>query len=173
MVMIVVTAMLLFLLMVFAPIKFDADIYLHLQKLCADISAKVGVIRVFDEQLALMGKTLHCQGTISAELDIEEIRSKSNVDLLKCITVDRISLCLQNNIFDVSPMNIVVQNVVASIAMSTLCNMFHCQFYTQILGTLDDSKIHANIVASFSVAELSYCLAAQGVKSWKTRKSRK
>ena len=171
--MIVVTAMLLFAMLLFAPIRFRVDVILYLQYLSAHISAKVGVLRVFDEEVSIRGKNLHCEGTVSTDVDLQSMDRQNGVDLLKCITVDKLCLALYNNVVNVSMFYVAIENAVAALSTATLCNLFHCQFYTQVLGTLDESRIHLEVVANTSVAELSFCLAKQGVRQWKTRKSEK
>lgn len=171
--MIVVTAMLLFVLLMFAPIRFRVDLDLYLQRLCADIKAKVGVLTVFNEQISLVGKYLHCEGTVSTDVDLQSVDRQNGIDLLQCITIDKMCFALYNNILSVSPFYFAIENAVVALATATLCNLYHCQFYTQVLGTVEESKIRAQVVASTSVAELSFCLVKQGVRQWKMRKSEK
>lgn len=171
--MIVVTAMLLFAMLIFAPIRFRVDGFIYLQRLSVDISAKVGVFGVFDENVSLRGKYLHCEGTVAADVDLQTMDKQSHIDLLKCITVDKLCMALYNNILNVSMYYVAMENAVLALVTATLCNLFHCQFYTQVLGTLEESMIHVEVVASTSVAELSFCLAKQGVRQWKIRKSGK
>ena len=171
--MIVVTATLLFLLLLFAPIRFRLSTVLFLQHLYATVKAKIGVVKVFDEQLQLSGKYLHCFGTVSTVVDITKVDKKSGVDLLKCITVDKISIRLVNNLTAMSVYAMLFENVLSALAMATLCNLSHCQFYTEVVGTCGESCVQFDVVASTSVAELSFCLLKQGVKLWKTQTSKK
>lgn len=169
--MIVVTAMLVFVMLIFAPIRLRIDVFLYLHKLSATIWAKSMAVRVFDENISLQGKYLHCEGTVATDVDLSKVNKKNGIDLMKCITVDKLCVSLQNNIISVSTFALALQNAVAALATATLCNLFHCQFYTQIVGCMDESKVHAEVVASANVAELSFCLLKQGVEQWKMRKS--
>ena len=171
--MIVVTAMLLFVTLIFAPIRFRVDLFLYLQKLAASFSVNVGALRVFDEDVSLSGKNLHCSGTISTDVDLTTIDRKGGIDLLKCITVDKLCVSLQNNILNVSMFYVALENALMALVTATLCNLFHCQFYTQVVGTMEESRVQMQVAASTSVAELSFCLLKQGARQWKIRKSEK
>ena len=169
--MIFVTALLIFVTLIFAPIRFYVDVNAYLQKLAANFKVRVGVLKVIGEQVCLSGKYLHCTGTISTDIDLTTIDRQGGVDLLKCITIDKLCMSLQNNILNVSMFYVALENAILALATATLCNSFHCQFYTQVVGTLDESKIQVHVAACTSVAEVSLCLAKQGVRQWKIRKS--
>ena len=171
--MIGVTATLLFLLLFFAPMRFTADIELFLQDLSATVRVKTLAIKVFDEAFQLNGRYLNCDGTVTTDVDLTKIDKQTGIDLIQCITIDKICVSLSNNLLGVSMTAMLVQNVLAVIATATLCNVSHCQFYTNVVATLNKSSIRAQTVVTTSVAELSFCLAKQGVKLWKTRISEK
>lgn len=168
--MIVLTAILVFVMLIFAPIRLNISVFTYPQELSATIWVRTLLVRVFDEEVKLCGTTLDCQGTVSTQLDLSTVNSQSGVDLLKCITVDRLYVAVQNNILTVSPFFIAVQNALAAVVTLTLCNLYHCQYFTQIVGSIDRSGILVEVTASVSVAELSFCLLKQGVKTWKIRK---
>ena len=171
--MIVVTAMLLFVTLIFAPIRFCVDASVYPQKLAVEFNVKVGLLKVFDESIVLNGKILNCNGTVTTDVDLTTIDKKGGIDLLKCITLDKFCLSLQNNILNVSMYYVALQNVIMALVAATLCSLYHCQFYAQVIGTLDESRVQMQVAASTSVAELSFCLAKQGVRQWKIRKSEK
>ena len=171
--MIVVTAMLLFVTLIFAPIRFRVNVFAYLQRLAACFAVNIGALRVFNEHVALNGKYVCCDGTIATDIDLTSIDRKNGIDLLKCITVDKFCVSLQNNILNVSMYYVALENAFAALITATLCNLFHCSFYSQVVGTLDESKVQVQVVASTSVAELSFCLLKQGVRRWKTHKSEK
>ena len=167
--MIVVTAILVFVTLIFAPIRFSVDAFAYLQDLSATFNVKIGVIKVFDEQVSLRGKFLRCTGTVTTDVDLTSV-DKGSIDLLKCITIDKLCVSLQNNVLSISTFYIAIQNALMALIATTACNLYHCQFYTQVVGTLDKSRIHFQIVASTSVAELSFSLIKQGVRQWKIHK---
>ena len=173
--MIVVTAILVFVTLVFAPIRLNIEAFAYLQDLSATFGVSVGTLRVkvFNEQVSLHGKYLHCVGTVDTDVDVTAMDRKSGVDLLKCLTVDKFCISLQNNVLSISTFYVAMENAFMALITATLCNLYHCQFYTQVVGTLDKSRIQLQVVASTSVAELSFSLLKQGVRQWKIRKSEK
>ena len=171
--MIVVTATLLFVLLFFAPLRFRVDVVAYLQRLSATIRVKTAAIKVFDETIEVQGRYLHCEGTVSTDVDITKMDKQTGIDFLKCITIDKVCVSLANNLLGVSMFAVMVENVLSALAMATLCNLSHCQFYTQVVATFEESSTHVEVVANTSVAELSFCLLKQGVKLWKTQASKK
>ena len=171
--MIVVTATLVFMLLIFAPIRFRVNVAVYPQNFLAKVQVRTAAIKVFDEKLQVNGRYLHCEGTVSTDVDLVKMDKKTGIDFVKCITFDRVCVSLRNNLLGVSIFAMLIENVFSAIAMATLCNISHCQLYTQVVGTLDKSCALIEVVASTSVAELSFCLLKQGVKLWKTRISEK
>ena len=171
--MIVVTATLLFVLLFFAPIRFRVNAVVYVQHLMAKVQVRSSSIKLFDETFELIGRYLHCEGTVSTDVDLTTVNRQAGIDFLKCITIDKVCVTLANNLLGVSTSAILAENVVAAIAMATLCNISHCQLYTQVVGTVKQSNARFEVVATTSVAELSFCLLWQGVKLWKTRTSKK
>ena len=171
--MIVLTATLLFVLLFFAPFRFRIDVVVYLQHLAATVRVKSTVIKVFDEKIALRGRYLHCEGTVLTDVDLTKMDKQTGIDFLQCITIDKICVSIANNMLGVSIFTMLIENVLAALTTATLCNLSHCQFYTQVVGTFEQSSTHVQVVASTSVAELSFCLLKQGVKLWKTQTSKK
>ncbi len=171
--MIVVTATLLFLLLVFAPIYIKADVTLHVKKAAVEVKLKAGSIGIFNEKIRLAGKALACEGTVTTDVDLKSIDKKSSMDLLKCITVEKIRLSFYNRLSDLSPKIFVFQNILLAIGTTTACNLFHCQLYSESIGTFAEGGVRVRALINFSVAELSFCLLKQGVRKWKTHKSEK
>lgn len=170
--MIVVTATLILLTLMFAPIYVRAEVTFKPSDLAANVKVRFGPIRVFDEQIVVKGKNLLCNGTVDADVDVTTLDGKSGVDLLKCVTVDKLFVTVSNNICNVSMLAIAVENAIIAFTVATVCNLLHCQVCAQCLPTSDVSQIKVRTLASFSVAELSFCLLKQGVRKW-IRKSEK
>lgn len=171
--MIVVTATLLFMMLLFAPIYLKAEVVLYIEKLSAYISVKFGILRVFGEEIDLAGSKLHCEGTVNADVEIKTIDRKSSVDLLKCITVEKLYLSVLNNIAKLNIRYAIAQNTLLALATATACNLFHCQFFSECIGTTGEDRICAKTLINFSVAELSFCLLKQWVRKWKICRSKK
>ena len=171
--MIVVTAILVFVMLVFAPLRFNVSAFAYLQDLSATLDVRIGVLKVFHEQVSLRGKYLHCEGTVTTDVEITSVDRKSSIDLMKCITIERLCVTLQNNVLNVSTFYVAIENALMALITATVCNVYHCQFYTRVVGTLNKSRIQLQTVASTSVAELSFSLLKQGVRQWKIRKLEK
>ena len=171
--MIVVTATLVFVLLVCAPIRFRVDAIIYPQRLSAKVRVKSAAIKVFEEQFELTGRYLRCDGTVSTDVDVTTVNKQTGIDLLKCITIDKVCVSLRNNLLSASVPFVLVQNVLAALATATFCNVSHFQLYTQVVGTFEESSVRLQTVISTSVAELSFCLLKQEVKLWKTRISEK
>ena len=171
--MIVVTATLLFVLLFFAPIRFRVNVVAYPRNLSATVQVKGFLFRIFDESLELAGKSLHCEGTVSTDVDLTKMDKQTGIDFLKCITIDKVCIAFANNVLDVSMPIMLIENVLSAIAMATLCNLSHCQLYTQVAGTLEQTHARVEAAITTSVAELSFCLLRQEVKLWKTRISKK
>lgn len=164
--MIVLTATLLFLTLIFAPIYLKADVCLFVKDASARIKIGVGAVKVFDETISLASGKLHCEGTVTTDVELKSIDKKSSVDLLKCITVEKLYLTVYNNFARLSCLTLAFQNAFLALATATVCNMFHCQCCTQSLGTLREDCVRLRAMINFSVAELSFCLLKQGVRKW-------
>ncbi len=171
--MIVVTATLIFLLLIFAPIYLSADIRLYLKSLSASVGVKVGAVQVFCENISLVGDTLQCKGTVSTDVSLSSIDRQSGVDLLRCITVEKLVLSVCDNFYSFSAARLVSEEAILALATVTACNLFHCQIFCEHVGTYCDSCLRLRTLINLSVAELSFCLLKQGVRKWKTRKSEK
>ena len=171
--MIVVTATLVFILLLFAPIHFRVNVIVYLEQLSARVQVRSSLIKVFDNMFELRGRYLHCEGTVSTDVDMTTMDKQTGIDFLKCITIDKIALSLANNMLKLSMLAALIENVLAAIVTATLCNLSHCQFYTQICSTFGESHARVQVDLTTSVAELSFCLLKQGVKLWRTRILRK
>lgn len=171
--MVVTTAMLVFTLLVFMPIRVKAGVSIFPSKLSTDIYARIMAIKVFDESITLKGKFLHCSGTVDACMDITAINGKNGVDLLKCITVDRVFVSVLHNVFNLSSLFTVFVCAVMALSTAIACHASHCQICARQVMCADTGKIFVGVVVSANIAELSFCLLKQGVEQWKIRKSEK
>lgn len=164
--MIVCTATLLFFLLIFAPFRVKINAQIYLQRLSANVQVKAYVLTVFKEEFVLKGKHLVCNGTVQTDVDITQIDRKNGIDLLKCLTFDRIFVSLQNNLSLVSSKTILAENALTALATNIACGFTHCQIASEVVACLSESRICLQIAVSTSVAELSFCLLKQGVQLW-------
>lgn len=164
--MIVCTATLLFLLLIFAPFRFNISAQVYLQRLSANVQAKAYRLTVFNEQITLKGKYLICSGDIQNKIDIAKIDRKNGIDLLKCLTFDKVFVSLQNNLSLVSSKMILAENAVTAIITNVARVFTRCQVASEVVACLKESRICLDAAVSTSVAELSFCLLKQGVRLW-------
>ena len=164
--MIVCTAALIFLLLIFAPLRVNLDAQIYLQRLSAKVQAKAYVFTALKEEFALRGKYLVCDGTVQTKINIAQIDRKNGIDLLKCLTFDKVFVSLQNNLSFVSSQIIVAENALTAITTSLARSITHCQVASEVVACLNESRICLQIAVSTSVAELSFCLIKQGVRLW-------
>lgn len=164
--MIVCTATLIFLLLIFAPFRIKINAQIYPQRLAAKVQAKAYFITVLKEQFVLKGMYLVCDGTVQTEINIVKIDRKNGIDLLKCLTFDRIFVSLQNNLSVVSSQKILAENVITAIATNLACSFTHCQVASEVVACVNESRVCLQIAVSTSVAELSFCLIIQGVRLW-------
>ncbi len=164
--MIVCTATLLFILLVFAPFRVKISAQIYLQRLTANLQANVAIFNVFDEVIQIKGKYLLCKGTVETSINILQIDSKNGVDLLKCLTFDKIFVSLQNSLSSFSSKIILAENAIAAIVTNLTCCLTNCQVASEVVACLGESRICTEIAVSTSVAELSFSLLKQGVEIW-------
>ena len=170
--MIVVTATLLFLTLIFAPIHLRVNVSLYGERGVAQICVGIGALKIFDERISLSDGSLHCAGTVETDVRLNAIDRKSGIDLFKCITIEKVYISIFKNLASLSA-TFAVQNALVAVATATACNLFHCRIFTEFLGTVSEDCVRLRALINFSVAELSFCLLTQGVRKWKTRKSEK
>lgn len=170
--MIVVTATLLFTLLIFMPIRLNVVVEAFYKRLSADIKVKVWGIKFFSETISLEGKNLNCNGTVETRLDIAQLDGDKGKGLLRCLTVDDVFVSFQNNMSYIPAQIILAENVICALATRIACGISHCQIGSEVYACLGESRVCFEITASVNVAELSFCLLKQGVQVW-TRKSAK
>lgn len=170
--MIVCAATLLFILLVFMPIRLNVLAEVYFSRLSANIRVKAFGIKVFNETISLKGKMLECSGTVETQIDLTQMEESKGKGLLQCVTFDSLYVCFQNNLSTVSTQIILAENFISAIATGIACGISNCQIASSVYACVGESKVCAQITASFNVAELSFCLLKQGVQSW-MRKYRK
>ncbi len=168
--MIVVTATLVFLLLVFAPIRLKMSVSLVYEQLSAHILVRLGVLRVFDESVRLEGGSLCCDGTIDAQVRLQSIDRQGGVELLRCVTFEKVYVSAYSDMAR-SVYGPLAVNVIFAAATAVACSLCRCQVCTDCNGTTGKSRLEIRALISLSVAELSFCLLRQGVRKWKTRRS--
>ena len=165
--MIVCTVLLVLLLLVFAPISFDVAVRIVPSKLCATLSVKTLSLKIAKETIELHGTKLNCSGSVSTTVDILETKPKSGIDLVKCLTMKRLCVSVQNNAFTCNGVSLVVENVVARICALVACNVTHCDLCFGATLCSCPSNVCALITARISLADILIYLVKQGVNNGK------
>jgi len=132
--MIVCTATLLFLLLIFAPFRVRVNARFLFRNFTASVKGYVYAIPFFNETFELNGKYLTCRGTVDTDVDVTQIDRQSGADVLQSVTVNRICVSVRNNILSVSPIVIAFENTLSYIASEIGCRSTHCQLYAEVLG---------------------------------------
>lgn len=167
--MIVATILLIFMLLVFLPIRVRIDAKLFLPEFTAHVNAKLFFISAFDETFSLSGRYLQCEGTVDTDIDVSTV-DKNGIDIFKCVTVDKVCVSFCNNITSTSIYSLAFQNILVGALTEILCGIYQGKIYSSVLSVFDKSNIRAQIIVSFNLFELILSLIKQGVKLW-TRKS--
>lgn len=165
--MIVATAMLIFLLLIFVPIPFamrgryifgDVDMQIKID-VCGLLLAK--------ERVFVNGNGVGYQGTVDGYLQTDENAKRSGIDLAKSFCLHKVLLCLRQDFSKFNVKLLVVQNVIFSLLSQIVCGLTSCQFacVSNSFSDVGDFQIFAK--ASVSVAELSFCFIKQGVRKCK------
>ncbi|MDE7454221.1 MAG: hypothetical protein K2M64_00125, partial [Clostridia bacterium] len=81
------------------------------------------MLKVFDEEFVLNGTHLICDGTVQTEINLAKIKTENGINLLKCLTFDKVFVSLQNNLSFVSSKTIVAENALTAIITTVLCKI--------------------------------------------------
>ena len=168
--MIVCTAILIFVLLIFMPITCKIDCEINLKDCNVHCNIYVFELRILKEVFCFEGKKLQCKGTVETQLDLSKTDKKLQVDLLKCITLRKVNLGFANNLSSVNIYSFMIQNLILKVATNAACAMSHCKIYSCVGSTLQNSKVLLNVVIHISIAELSFSLLKQGARQWKASK---
>lgn len=167
MLMIVATAMLIFLLLIFMPIPFAV----HGRYIFGNVDVQVAIdvcgLILAKERVFVDGNGVGYQGTVDGYLQTNENVKQSGMDVAKSICLHRVLIYLRQ---DLSKLNInlfVFQTAVFSIISQIVCGATDCQFacISNNFSDVGDFQIFAK--ASVSVAELSFFFIKQGVRECK------
>ena len=150
--MITCTVLLVFLLLVLAPIRLLVG-----AEVCpSDVSLKVHVrtrlLRVFEERFSLQDGMIVCSGTIKDCLRIADLDFDGGLDLTKCITLDRLDVGFCPNLCG-SPVETTAYNLLA--AFVGIAALFtHIQLYVTSMPSYGQSKVCAAAKVSSNLAEI-------------------
>lgn len=165
--MIVATAMLIFLLLIFAPIPF----VMHGRYIFGEVDVQIEVcvcgLLLAKERVFVNGNGVGYQGTVDGYLQTDEDSKQSGIDVAKSICLHKVLLCLRQDFSKLNVNLFVLQNAIFSAFSQIVCGFTNCQFacISNNFSDVSDFQIFAN--ATISVAELSFCFIKQGVRKCK------
>lgn len=165
--MIVATAMLIFLLLIFVPIPFEMRGRYIFGEVDVQIEMDVCGLLLAKERVFVNYNGVGYQGTVDGYLQADENSKQSGIDVAKSICLRQVLLCFRQDFSKLNVNFLVVQNAIFSALSQIICGFSSCQFVSVAnnFSDIDDFQILAK--ASVSVAELSFCFIKQGVRECK------
>lgn len=170
--MIVATAMLIFLLLIFTPIPFSVRLQYVFGQVVLYVWIKVFYLPFANQKFFVDANGVGYTGTVDGYLQTGKQSSQNGVDIVKCITLDSILIYLRNDLSNLTPSAMVAQNAIVSIVTPVVCSLTHCQFGCICNNFADISDLQICVKGSISVAELSFCFIKQGVEKCKHKSTR-
>ena len=162
--MIVATAMLIFLLLIFMPIPFCIGGKLDFSQLVLQIEIKVVRLTFLKEKFFATENSISYQGTLNGDLQFSS-QSNGAKEIVKCLTLDSVLLHLRNDFANQNIDILVAQKAIITIVSQVVCMFTHCQFACICESFCDVDDLQFCVKGSISVAELSFCLIKQGVQN--------
>ena len=165
--MIVATAVLIFLLLIFTPIQFEIRGLCIFAELKAQIEIKVFCFQLAKEKLFVNSTGVGYQGTVDGYLHNDEESHKEGIDILKSITLHSAFLYFKKDLTNLNVNVMLLQNAILYTFSQIVCNLTHCQFACICDNFSNIDSLEFRIEGSVSVAELSSCFIKQGVRRCK------
>lgn len=159
--------MLIFLLLIFAPIPFVMRGRYIFGEVDMQIEVCVCALLLAKERVFVNGKGVGYQGTVDGYLQTDEDSKQSGIDVAKSICLHKVLLCLRQDFSELNVNLFLLQNAIFSLLSQTVCGFTNCQFACVSNNFSDVSDFQIFAKASISVAELSFCFIKQGVRKCK------
>ena len=167
--MIVATAMLIFLLLIFTPIPFCVRLQYVFGQVVLYVWITVLRLSFADQKIFVDANGIGYSGTVDGYLRADKQSNQSGIDIAKSITLDSVLICLQNDLSNLKPNVMVVENAIISFVCPIVCTLSHCQFGCICNNFANISDLQICVKGSVSVAELSFCFIKQGVEKCKRK----
>lgn len=165
--MIVATAMLIFLLLIFTPIPFVMRGRYIFGEVDVQIEVCVCGLLLAKERVFVNGNGVGYQGTVDGYLQTDEDSKQSGIDVAKSICLHKVLLCLRQDFSKLNVNLFVLQNAIFLLLSQIVCGFTNCQFACVSNNFSDVSDFQIFAKATISVAELSFCFIKQGVRKCK------
>ena len=167
--MIVATAMLIFLLLVFTPIPLSVRLRYVFGQVAFNVWIKVFSLPFANQEVFVDSNGIGYRGTVQGYLQTDKQSNKGGIDIAKSITLDSVLIYLRNDLSNLNPGVMVVQNVLIGAVCPFVCSLTHCQFGCICDNFANISDLQICVKGSISVAELSFCFIKQGVEKCKRK----
>ena len=167
--MVVVTAILIFLLLIFAPIPFVlSGRYILLDKF-VQVQIDVFGLNLASESIFVGKQGIGYKGTVDGYFKYDDEEKQSGVDIANSICMHSILLFFRSNFANLDVRLFAFQHALLGIASAVFCSFCNCQFACLYdnFSFVDDFQF--SVKASVSVAELSFCFIKQGVRKCKLK----
>lgn len=162
--MIVATAMLIFLLLVFMPIHFEVSGRYLFADVKLQTKIKVYGLLLAEEQLFVSYQGIGYQGTVDGYLQPSDDAKQDGIDFTKGITLHSILLIFRSDMANLKIGWFAFQNVMLSIVSQIVCSFCQTQFACVCNNFSNVDDVRFKVKASISLAELSFCFIKQGVR---------
>ena len=167
--MIVATAMLIFLLLIFTPIPLTVRLRYVFGQMVLNVWIKVFFLPFANQEVFVDGNGVGYKGTVQGYLQTDKQTNNSGIDIAKCITLDSVLIYLRNDLSNLNPSVMVAQSAFISSVCPAVCALTHCQFGCICDNFANISDLQICVKGSVSVAELSFCFIKQGVERCKRK----
>ncbi len=165
--MIVATAMLIFLLLVFMPIHFEVRGRYIFTELSVQTQIKVFCLTLAKERVFVDAQGVGYQGTVDGYLQNDKDSQQDGVDIAKSITMHSVQLYFRNDLSKLNVNAMIFQNAILSVITQIVCCVSNCQFACLCNNFSNIDDLQFRVKGSVSVAELSFCFIKQGVRKCK------
>ena len=161
--------MLIFLLLVFTPIPLSVRLRYVFGQVAFNVWIKVFYLPFANQEVFVDSNGIGYKGTVQGYLQTDKQSNKGGIDIAKSITLDSVIIYLRNDLFNLNPSVMVVQNVLIGAVCPFVCSLAHCQFGCICDNFANISDLQICVKGSISVAELSFCFIKQGVEKCKRK----
>ena len=167
--MIVATAILIFLLLIFMPVRFCIDANFNFTDMTASVNLKVFLHTLVKENIFYGDGQICYKGTVDGQFQGDRNSRQNATDIAKCITIDSIFLFLQNDFSNQFFTNFVLQNTLINLLSQLVCTFSHCQFGVVCNSFSNIDSLQIVLKGNVSIAGLSSCFIKQEVQKCKQK----
>ena len=159
--------MLIFLLLIFMPIRFELYGRYIFTELSIQTQIKVFAFTLAKERVLVDSQGVSYQGTVDGYLQSDKDSQQDGIDIAKSITLSSVLLYFRKDLSNLNVTTMVFQDAILATMAQTLCLVSNCQFACVCNNFSNVDDLQFLVKGSISVAELSFCFIKQGVRKCK------